>query len=159
MCQSELEQESLWDLKLPTEYVPGTSRPAVDVVPAIYVVTSDSTLALITGKGKTLKKYTLKEDLALRKADMILEIGHDMLWGKDLQQLCKANIAMTKDMTSKFSNYGSAIRIISVIFWSGNEVSGEYGVEPLPIWGQRDHHGQGQGQHYVVEQTAEGIGG
>ena len=90
---------------------------------------------------------------------MILEIGHDMLWGKDLQQLCKANIAMTKDMTSKFSNYGSAIRIISVIFWSGNEVSGEYGVEPLPIWGQRDHHGQGQGQHYVVEQTAEGIGG
>ena len=47
---SELEQESLWDLKLPTEYVPGTSRPAVDVM-------------LITGKGKTLKKYTLKEDL------------------------------------------------------------------------------------------------
>ena len=123
---SELEQESLWDLKLPKEYVPGTSRPAVDVVPTIYVVTSDSTLALITGKGKTLKKYTLKEDLALRKADMILEIGHDMLWGK----LCKANIAMTKDLMSKFSNYGSAIRIISVIFWSGNEVSGEYGVEP-----------------------------
>ena len=130
---SELEQESLWDLKLPKEYVPGTSRPAVDVVPTIYVVTSDSTLALITGKGKTLKKYTLKEDLALRKADMILEIGHDMLWGKDLQQLCKANIAMTKDLMAKFSNYGSAIRIMSVIFWSGNEVCREYGVEPLPM--------------------------
>ena len=42
-------------------------------MPTIYVVTSDSTLALITGKGKTLKKYTLKEDLALRKADMILK--------------------------------------------------------------------------------------
>ena len=99
---SELEQESLWDLKLPTEYVPGTSRLALDVVPTIYVVTSDSTPALITGKGKTLKRYTLKEDLALRKADMILEIGHDMLWGKDLQQLCKANIVMTKDLMSKF---------------------------------------------------------
>jgi len=121
---SELEQESLWDLKLPTEYVPGTSRPAIDVVPTIYVVTSDSTLPLITGKGKTLKKHTLK-----RNADMILEIGHDMLWGKDLQQLCKANIAMTKDLMAKFSNYGSAIRIMSVIFWSG----GEYGVEPLPM--------------------------
>ena len=45
-------------------------------MPTIYVVTSDAALALITGKGKTLKKYTLKEDLALRKADMILEIGH-----------------------------------------------------------------------------------
>ena len=28
---------------------------------------------------------------------MILEIGHDMLWGKDLQQLCKPNrLAKTK---------------------------------------------------------------
>ena len=27
---SELGQDSLWDLSLPTEYVPGTSRPAVD---------------------------------------------------------------------------------------------------------------------------------
>ena len=138
---SELEQDSLWDMSLPTEYVPGTSRPAVDVVPTIYVVTSDSTLALITGKGKTLKKYTLKEDLALRKAEMVLEIGHDMLWAKDLQQLCKANISMVKDLMSKYASHGSAIRIISVIFWSGNEICGEYGVEPLPMWGQRDPQG------------------
>ena len=82
MLLSELEQEALWDLPLPTEYVPGTSRPEVDVVPTIYVITSDSALALITGKGKTLKKYTLKDDFAARKADMILEIGRDMLWGK-----------------------------------------------------------------------------
>ena len=33
MLLSELEQEALWDLPLPTEYVPGTSRPEVDVVP------------------------------------------------------------------------------------------------------------------------------
>ena len=72
---------------------------------------------------------------------MILEIGHDMLWGKDLQQLCKANIAMTKDLMSKFSTHRSAVRIISVTFWSGNEVCGEYGVEPLPIWGQREPQG------------------
>ena len=138
---SELEHDSLWDLSLPTEYVPGTSRPAVDVVPTIYVVTSDSTLALITGKGKTLKKYTLKEDLGLRKSDMVLEIGHDMLWGKDLQQLCKANISMIKELMAKYSSHGSAIRVISVIFWSGNEICGEYGVEPLPIWGQREPQG------------------
>ena len=82
MLLSELEQEALWDLPLPAEYVPGTSRPAVDVVPPIYVITSGSALALITGKGKTLKKYTLTDDFAAGKADMILEIGHDMLWGK-----------------------------------------------------------------------------
>ena len=82
MLLSELEQEALWDLPLPTEYVPGTSRPEVDVVPTIYVITSDSALALITGKGKTLKKYTLKDDFAARKADMILQIGRDMLCGK-----------------------------------------------------------------------------
>jgi len=138
---SELEQDSLWELNLPTEYVPGTSSPAIDVVPTIYVVTSDSALALITGKGRTLKKYTLKEDLALRKSDMVLEIGHDMLWGKDLQQLCKANISMIKDLMSKFASHGSAIRVISVIVWSGNEVCGEHGVEPLPIWGQREPQG------------------
>ena len=107
-------------------------------MPTIYVVTSDSTLALIGGKGKTLKKYTLKDDLALRKADVGVEIGHDMLWGKDLQQLCKANIAMVKELMAKHASYGSAIRIISAIFWSGNEICGEHGVEPLPIWGKHD---------------------
>ena len=138
---SELEQESLWDLKLPTEYVPGTSRPAVDVAPTMYVVASDSTLVLITRKGKTLKKYTkytLQDDLALRKADMILEIGHDMLWGKDLQQLCKANIAMTKDLMANFQlRFCNSHHFCD--FWSGNEVCREY--EPLPIWGQRDPQG------------------
>ena len=137
---SELEQDSLGS-ELAHEYVPGTSRPAIDVVPTIYVVTSDSTLALITGKGRTLKKYTLKEDLSLRKADMVLEIGHDMLWGKDLQQLCKANNSMVKELMAKHSFHGSAIRVISVIFWSGNEICGEHGVEPLPIWGQREPQG------------------
>ena len=110
-------------------------------MPTIYVVTSDSTLALITGKGRTLKKYTLKEDLSSRKSDMVLEIGHDMLWGKDLQQLCKANISMVKELMAKYSSHGSAIRVISVICWSGNEICGEYGVEPLPIWGQREPQG------------------
>ena len=87
-----------------------------------------------------MKKYTLKEDLGLRKSDMVLEIGHDMLWGKDLQQLCKANISMIKELMAKYSSHGSAIRVISVIFWSGNEICGEHGVEPLPKFGGRGNH-------------------
>ena len=77
----------------------------VDVVPTIYVLTSDSAMALITGRGRTLKKYTIEKDLAARKTEMILEIGHEMLWGKDLQSLVKANIAMVKGLLSKYKNY------------------------------------------------------
>ena len=55
--------ELLWNYSLPTEYVPGTSKPTV-VVPTIYCLTSDSAMALITGGGRTLRKYTLEKDLA-----------------------------------------------------------------------------------------------
>ena len=72
---------------------------------------------------------------------MILEIGRDMLWGEDLQALCKANISMIKELLHKFSNYGFQIRVISLIVWSGNEICGEYGVEPLPIWDHKDPKG------------------
>ena len=82
-------------------------------MPTIYVLTSDSAMALITGRGRTLKKYTIEKDLAARMAEMILEIGHEMLWGKDLQSLVKANIAMVKDLVSKYRDYGSSIRVIS----------------------------------------------
>ena len=46
---------------------------------------------------------------------MILEIGHEMLWGKDFQSLVKANIAMVKDLLNKYKNYGSSIRVISLV--------------------------------------------
>ena len=125
MLLSRVDLDDLWNFQLPTENVPGTSRPTVDVVPTIYVLTSDSAMALITGRGRTLKKYTIEKDLAARKAEMILEIGHEMLWGKDLQSLVKANIAMVKDLLSKYKNYGSSIRVISLVIWSGNELCGQ----------------------------------
>ena len=141
MRLSRVDLDTLWNYALPTEYVPGTSRPTVDVVPTIYVITSDSALALITGRGRTLKKYTIEKDLEARKAGMILEIGHDMLWGKDLQSLVKANVAKVKELLAKYSNYGSSIRVISIVLWSGNELCGQHGIEPLDMWGQRDPQG------------------
>ena len=72
---------------------------------------------------------------------MILEIGHEMLWGKDFQSLVKANIAMVKDLLSKYKDYGSSIRVISLVIWSGNELCGQKGIEPLDMWGQRDPQG------------------
>lgn len=117
---SELTEESTWDLELPKKYVPGTSRPTVNVVPGVYVLTTDSTLALITGKGPTIKKYTLEKDFEARKSGMVLEIAREMLWGKDLQALCKANIAEVKEIVAKYKDtYGAQLRIFSVIVWSG----------------------------------------
>ena len=100
------------------------------------LLTSDSGMALITGRGRTLRKYTMKKDLAARKAEMIVEIGHEMLWGKDLQTLLNENVARIKDLMNKHRQFGSQIRIISVVVWS--ELCGDRGIEPLDQWGQRD---------------------
>ena len=68
--------------------------------------------------------------------EMIVEIGHEMLWGKDLQTLVKANIAMIKHR-----QFGSQIRVIYVVVWLGNELCGDRGIERLDQWGQRDPKG------------------
>eukprot|EP00435_Cladocopium_sp_Y103_P043739 s3220_g12.t1 len=55
----------------------------------------------------------------------------------DLQQIVKRNIQTVKDLMAKFGpQYGSHLRVISVIVWSGNELCGRQGIEPLPMWGQ-----------------------
>ena len=47
---------------------------------------------------------------------MILEIAHDMLWGKELQAVCKANIAKVKEIQEKYKeSHGARLRIFSVI--------------------------------------------
>ena len=72
---------------------------------------------------------------------MILEIGHETLWGKDLQTLVKANVAMIKALLDNYRQYGSQIRIISMVVWSGNELCGERGIEPLDLWGRHKPQG------------------
>ena len=88
-----------------------------------------------------MKKYTIEKDLEARKAGCILEVGHEMLWGKDLQALVKANIAKVKELLEKYRNHGSSIRVISLVLWSGNELCGQHGIEPLDMWVQRDPQG------------------
>ena len=41
----------------------------------------------------------------------------------------------------KHRQFGSQISIISVVVWSGNELCGDRGIEPLDQWGQRDPKG------------------
>ena len=60
-----VDLDDFWNFSLPTEYVSGTSRPTVDVVPTIYCLTSDSATALITGRdtrcsGEKISKHWLK---------------------------------------------------------------------------------------------------
>eukprot|EP00435_Cladocopium_sp_Y103_P039012 s873_g10.t1 len=52
-------------------------------VPTLYVLTSDSALALITGKGGTFKKYTLEKEEAERGAGGIEPLP---IWGQDSLQ-------------------------------------------------------------------------
>ena len=78
-----------------------------------------------------MKKYTIEKDLEARKAGCILEVGHEMLWGKDLQALVKANIVKVKELLDKYRSYGSSIRVISLVHCSGNELCGQHGIEPL----------------------------
>eukprot|EP00435_Cladocopium_sp_Y103_P049117 s114_g14.t1 len=108
---SRLGQSDLWDTPLPHEYVPGTARPTVNAVPTLYVLTGDSALALITGKGGTLKEYTLEKDFEAKKPSVVLEFAHRVMWGKDFRRLVKANIETIKELVAKVSSqYGSQIR-------------------------------------------------
>ena len=133
--------------------------PTVDVVPTIYCLTSDSAMALITGRGRTLRKYTLAKDLAASKAEMIVEIGHEMLWGKDRQTLVKANVGM---IDQGLDEQAPAVRLSDLDHLCGrNKLCGDRGIEPLDQWGQGDPKGfqpasgSSKGQLGVVEQSAE----
>jgi hypothetical protein len=105
LALSELEQESLWDLALPSEYVPGTSRPAVDVVPTIYVLTSDSALVFIAGKGRTLKKYTLEQDFDARKAEISWRLDTACFGGRTSRPCARRTMPKSKNScTNRRSN-------------------------------------------------------
>eukprot|EP00435_Cladocopium_sp_Y103_P028603 s1446_g7.t1 len=139
---ARLEQTDLWDLPLPNEYVPGTVRPTVNAVPTLYVFTTNSALALITGKGRTLKKYNFERDFEAKKPSVVLEFAHEMMWGKDLRRLVRRNVDTITELMAKYGpQSGSHLRVISVVVWSGNELCGAQGIEPLPIWGQDSPQG------------------
>ena len=60
--------------------------------PVIWILVSDSSCALITGRRHTLKKYDMSEHFQQRKPGYVTEFIHEMLWGKTLQRLVKRGL-------------------------------------------------------------------
>ena len=96
----------------------------------IWILVSDSSCALITGRRKTLKKYDLSEHFRQRKPEYVTEFIHEMLWGKTLQRLVKRGIELAADARERYPD----ARINLHLSWFGNELVGEDGIAQNPNW-------------------------
>ena len=96
----------------------------------IWILVSDSSCALITGRRKTLKKYDLSEHFRQRKPGYVTEFIHEMLWGKTLQRLVKRGIELAADARERYPD----ARINLHLSWFGNELVGEEGIAQNPNW-------------------------
>jgi hypothetical protein len=105
--------------------------PGVSPSPVIWILVSDSSCALITGRRHTLKKYDLSEHFQQRKPGYVSEFIHEMLWGKTLQRLVKRGIELAADARER---HGPDARINLHLSWFGKELVGENGVAQNPNW-------------------------
>lgn len=80
---------------------------------------------MITGRGRTLKKYTVEEDLQNKRPSYVSEFNHKMLWGKTLRDLVKEAVNMVRKAQTDF---GADAQIYTVVYWNGNELVGPGGV-------------------------------
>ena len=68
----------------------------------ILVTVTDSSLALITGRRKTLRKFDLSEHFKERRPEYVKEWIHEMLWGKTLPDLVKRAVEIAKETKQKY---------------------------------------------------------
>ena len=104
--------------------------PEMPINQVIWILVSDSSCALITGRRKTLKKYDLSEHFQQRKPKYVTEFIHEMLWGKTLQRLVKRGIELAADARERYPE----ARINLHLSWFGNELVGEEGIAQNPNW-------------------------
>ena len=104
--------------------------PEMPVNDVIWILVSDSSCALITGRRKTLKKFDLSEHYRQRKPKYVTEFIHEMLWGKTLQRLVKRGIELAADARERYPH----ARINLHLSWFGNELVGEDGIAQNPNW-------------------------
>ena len=104
--------------------------PEMPVNDVIWILVSDSSCALITGRRKTLKKFDLSEHYRQRKPKYVTEFIHEMLWGKTLQKLVKRGIELAADARERYPH----ARINLHLSWFGNELVGEDGIAQNPNW-------------------------
>ena len=99
--------------------------------PVIWILFSDSSCALITGRRHTLRKYDLAEHFKERKPWYVTEWVHEMMWGKTLRHLVKRGIELAREAKEK---HGADARVNLHLSWFGNELVGEAGIAQNPNW-------------------------
>ena len=105
--------------------------PGATPSPVVWILVSDSSCALITGRRHTLKKFDLSEHYKERKPGYVTEFIHEMMWGKTLQRLVKRGIELAADARERL---GPQARINVHLSWFGNELVGENGIAQNPNW-------------------------
>ena len=105
--------------------------PGVIPSPVIWILVSDSSCALITGRRHALKRYDLSEHFQQRRPGYVSEFIHEMLWGKTLQRLVKRGIELAADARER---HGPGARINLHLSWFGDELVRENGIAQDPNW-------------------------
>ena len=104
--------------------------------PVIWILFSDRSCALITGRRHTLRKYDLAEHFKERKPWYVTEWVHEMMWGKTLRHLVKRGIELAREAKEK---HGADARVNLHLSWFGNELVGrDCSKSKLAVrWSQR----------------------
>ena len=87
--------------------------------PIVWILVSDSSLALITGKGRALQKYDHAEHFHNRRPEYVTEWVHEMMWRKTLNALVKRAMELIEAARQK---HGASCHINVHISWFGNEL-------------------------------------
>ena len=101
----------------------------------IWILVSDSSTALTTGRGKSLFVCPLPGE----KASIRLRVHPRNLLGQEFARLIvKRAIEIVKDCKDRC---GEDVRMNLYISWFGNELVGKKNIAPMPTWPYDDGDG------------------
>ena len=102
---------------------------------SVYLVVSDSSLALISGGKKNRKRADLAQDMNYNRSTSCSHCEVRMCWGKDLTFLTWTVKSAMKDLKKRpeFKDHNFYV----TVYWSGNELVGSGGICDEPEWPYR----------------------
>ena len=108
----------------------GRIPKCIDSRSPIWLFVSDSSPCMVTGKGRTLKKYPIDQVLSERRPGYVAAFKHDVLWGQDLRRIIIRSIELVAE--ARTGNPDAPI--VFVAMSNGNELVGKRGINPQQHW-------------------------
>ena len=108
----------------------GRIPKGIDARSPIWLFVSDSGPCMVTGKGRTPKKYPIDQVLSERRPGYVAAFKHDMLWGQDLRRIIIRSIELVAE--ARAGNPDAPIVLVAM--WNGNELVGKRGINPQQHW-------------------------